>query len=103
MRWIKHVVKASITAYKRHGDFCLVRATPASQNSLVYHGSLSITLGRMGAATYIAGASDNASGSAMLLGFVSVVLSLNTALHRTSVFIWFGAEEAGLVGSKVFR
>lgn len=57
-------------------------------------------LGRMGRDTYIPGASDNASGSAMLL-------DLYHHYHENRpefpvVFIWFGGEEAGLVGSNYF-
>jgi hypothetical protein len=58
-------------------------------------------LGMMGAQVYFPGANDNASGIAMLL---------NLAFHythkepptKTMVFIAFGAEEAGLIGSKFF-
>ncbi|MBL4576038.1 MAG: M28 family peptidase, partial [Opitutaceae bacterium] len=57
--------------------------------------------GKMGSAVYFPGANDNASGVAMLL---------NLAYHythkepptKTVIFIAFGAEEAGLVGSKYF-
>ncbi len=58
-------------------------------------------LGMMGEDVYFPGANDNASGVAMLL---------NLAYHythkepptKTTVFIAFGAEEAGLIGSKYF-
>ncbi|MBI2281877.1 MAG: M28 family peptidase [Bacteroidetes bacterium] len=58
-------------------------------------------LGRMGKDVYFPGANDNASGVAMLL---------NLAYHythkdppkKTMVFMAFGAEESGLVGSKYF-
>ena len=54
----------------------------------------------MGKETYIAGASDNASGSAMLLDLADYY-SENPPKYNT-VFIWFAGEEAGLVGSKYF-
>jgi len=58
-------------------------------------------LGMMGNQVYFPGANDNASGIAMLL---------NLAYHythkdppkKTIVFIAFGAEEAGLIGSNYF-
>ena len=58
-------------------------------------------LGRMGAETYIAGASDNASGSAMLLDLYKYYIENRP--EQEVRFIWFGGEEAGLVGSKYFR
>ena len=57
-------------------------------------------LGRMGAETYIAGASDNASGSAMLLDLYKYYIENRP--EQEVRFIWFGGEEAGLVGSKYF-
>jgi len=58
-------------------------------------------LGMMGNEVFFPGANDNASGVAMLL---------NLAYHythkepptKTLIFIAFGAEEAGLIGSKYF-
>jgi aminopeptidase YwaD len=57
-------------------------------------------LGRMGADTYIAGANDNASGSAMLLDLYKYYLENRP--EQEVIFIWFAGEEAGLVGSKYF-
>ncbi|MEX2597300.1 MAG: M28 family peptidase [Salibacteraceae bacterium] len=57
-------------------------------------------LGRMGADTYIAGASDNASGSAMLLDLAKYYQE--NPPEYTTLFIWFAGEEAGLLGSKYF-
>ncbi|MEZ4721362.1 MAG: M28 family peptidase [Flavobacteriales bacterium] len=55
-------------------------------------------LGRMGAETYIPGANDNASGSAMLLDLMRRYMQQP---HKEDiVFIWFEGEEAGLVGSR---
>ncbi len=57
-------------------------------------------LGGMGSNTYFAGANDNASGIALLLG-----LAKYYAQHPapyTMVFICFAGEEAGLLGSKYF-
>lgn len=57
-------------------------------------------LGRMGHNTYFPGANDNASGTALML-----LLMDHYKKNRpdyTMVFIAFGAEEAGLIGSKYY-
>jgi Zn-dependent M28 family amino/carboxypeptidase len=58
-------------------------------------------LGRMGKETYFPGANDNASGVGMLL-YLAQELSLKRDSNFNYVFIAFGAEEAGLVGSHYF-
>jgi len=58
-------------------------------------------LGRMGKETYFPGANDNASGVGMLL-YLAQELSLKRDANFNYVFIAFGAEEAGLVGSHYF-
>ncbi|GAB5538540.1 MAG: hypothetical protein Salg2KO_06430 [Salibacteraceae bacterium] len=70
-----------------------------AKKSIVYTAHLD-HLGRMGTETYIAGASDNASGSAMLLDLYQHYIANPT--EQDVVFIWFGGEEAGLVGSRHF-
>lgn len=57
-------------------------------------------LGRIGANTYIPGASDNASGTAMLLDLAKYYLK--NPSHYTVQFIWFSGEEAGLLGSTYY-
>ncbi len=57
-------------------------------------------LGRMGANHYIPGASDNASGTAMLLDLVRSYQVIPPKFN--TYFIFFAAEEAGLVGSQHF-
>lgn len=57
-------------------------------------------LGRMGDAIYFPGANDNASGIAMML---SLAKAYSTGKPRYSmVFMAFGSEEIGLVGSKYY-
>jgi aminopeptidase YwaD len=59
-------------------------------------------LGHLGKATYFPGANDNASGISMLNELANYY---SDSLHRPAysiVFIAFGAEEAGLIGSKYF-
>jgi Zn-dependent M28 family amino/carboxypeptidase len=58
-------------------------------------------LGKMGKNTFFPGANDNASGVGMLL-YLAQMLSLQHDPNYNYVFIAFGAEEAGLVGSRYF-
>ncbi|MCH2228998.1 MAG: M20/M25/M40 family metallo-hydrolase [Crocinitomicaceae bacterium] len=57
-------------------------------------------LGRMGAYTYFPGANDNASGTAML--FTMAKYFKENPSNYNIMFVAFGGEEAGLVGSKYF-
>jgi aminopeptidase YwaD len=59
-------------------------------------------LGRMGRDIYFPGANDNASGVSMLLELAKYYSSAENQLPFSIVFIAFGAEEAGLIGSKFF-
>ncbi len=58
-------------------------------------------LGKMGKDTYFPGANDNASGVGMLL-YLAKELSIKRNPNFNYVFIAFGGEEAGLVGSNYF-
>jgi len=58
-------------------------------------------LGRMGEEVYFPGANDNASGIAMLLSLAKE-FSQGKKPRKSIVFIAFGAEEIGLVGSKFY-
>jgi hypothetical protein len=57
-------------------------------------------LGRMGDEVYFPGANDNAAGVAMLLNFAKY-FSENPP-KKTMVFMAFGAEESGILGSRFF-
>ena len=59
-------------------------------------------LGMMGQETYFAGANDNASGIAMLLDMAKHYSKPENQPEYNMVFIAFGAEEIGLVGSQHF-
>lgn len=58
-------------------------------------------LGAMGNEVYFPGANDNASGVAMLLNLAEYYTRKEPPT-KTLVFIVFGAEEAGILGSKYF-
>lgn len=59
-------------------------------------------LGTMGRRTYFPGANDNASGVAMLLELAAYYARPENRPAYSLVFIAFGAEEAGLLGSRYF-
>ncbi|GAB2771850.1 hypothetical protein HNQ93_000679 [Hymenobacter luteus] len=59
-------------------------------------------LGRMGRRMYFPGANDNASGVAMLLELAAHYARPENRPAYSLVFIAFGAEEAGLIGSRYF-
>ncbi|WP_165768137.1 M28 family metallopeptidase [Hymenobacter amundsenii] len=59
-------------------------------------------LGQLGRATYFPGANDNASGVAMLLELAAYYARPENRPAYSVAFLAFGAEEAGLVGSRYF-
>jgi aminopeptidase YwaD len=59
-------------------------------------------LGTMGRKTYFPGANDNASGVALLLELAAHYARPENRPACSLVFLLFGAEEAGLVGSSYF-
>ncbi|WP_169513145.1 M28 family metallopeptidase [Hymenobacter aerophilus] len=59
-------------------------------------------LGRLGRDTYFPGANDNASGVAMLLELAAYYAQPENRPAYSVAFLAFGAEEAGLVGSRYF-
>lgn len=59
-------------------------------------------LGRMGRNAFFPGANDNASGVAMLLSLAKHFSLPQNKQEHDLLFIAFGAEEAGLLGSRYF-
>lgn len=59
-------------------------------------------LGQMGNDAIFTGANDNASGTAMLLDLVKYYSKPENKPSYSIAFMFFGAEEAGLVGSKFY-
>jgi VanZ family protein len=59
-------------------------------------------LGMMGKSTYFPGANDNASGVALLLELAAHYTRPENQPACSVIFLLFGAEEAGLVGSRYF-
>jgi len=79
--------------------FKLQGTDKANEKQVVFTAHLD-HLGRMGAETFIPGANDNASGSAMLLDLYKYYRQNPPPFSL--VFIWFAGEEAGLVGSNYY-
>lgn len=48
------------------------------------------------------GADDDASGVALVLGIARELAARRSELGRSVLFVWFGAEEPGMVGSSFF-
>lgn len=59
-------------------------------------------LGRLGETAYFPGANDNASGVAMLLSLARHYSAPENQPEQSILFIAFGAEEVGLLGSRHF-
>lgn len=59
-------------------------------------------LGRMGKEAIFPGANDNASGTAMMLDLARHFSQMGTQPPCNLLFIAFGAEEAGLIGSRYY-
>lgn len=59
-------------------------------------------LGRMGSEAWFPGANDDASGNAMLLNLAKYFADPDTRPSYSIVFMAFGAEEAGILGSEYF-
>lgn len=73
-----------------------------NSDSVIIFGAHYDHLGQMGKKTYFPGANDNASGVSMLLNLAEYYSSLKTKQKYTILFIFFSAEEVGLLGSEYF-
>ena len=90
-----------LRAYRSQNIVGMVRGTVQPDSFLVVTAHYD-HLGQMGRTAYFPGANDNASGTAMLLELAAYYARPE---HRTAysvVFIAFGGEEAGLLGSAYF-
>jgi aminopeptidase YwaD len=87
-----------ISNFKSANIGCSIKGTGRSDSLIVFTAHYD-HLGGMGK-VYFPGANDNASGVSLLLDLIRHY-STHPPNHRT-VFIFFAAEEAGLLGSKYF-
>ncbi|GAB4253388.1 MAG: hypothetical protein Kow0079_08940 [Vicingaceae bacterium] len=90
-KWEKFYSSHNVIAYKKGTQF------PDSFYVLSAHYD---HIGGLGTKVYFPGANDNASGTSMLLDLAQKIN--NNPLKYSVVFIAFGAEESGLVGSEYF-
>lgn len=88
-----------IQSHKTNNVIAFLPAKRKSSKTIVFSAHYD-HLGRMGKETYFPGASDNASGSALLLSLAKY-FKRNQSKYNL-VFIAFAGEEAGLIGSNFF-
>ncbi|MDO7873329.1 M20/M25/M40 family metallo-hydrolase [Hymenobacter sp. ASUV-10] len=87
--------------YQTQNLAAIVRGTAQPDSFLVVSAHYD-HLGMMGKNVYFPGANDNASGVAMLLELAAHYAKPENRPACSVVFLLFGAEEAGLVGSQYF-
>ncbi|MDO7850678.1 VanZ family protein [Hymenobacter convexus] len=87
--------------YQTQNLAAVVRGTARPDSFLVLSAHYD-HLGMMGPKTYFPGANDNASGVALLLELAAYYARPENRPAYSVVFLLFGAEEAGLVGSSYF-
>ncbi|HEX8658180.1 MAG TPA: VanZ family protein [Hymenobacter sp.] len=87
--------------YQTQNLAALVRGTTQPDSFLIVSAHYD-HLGTMGCQTYFPGANDNASGVALLLELAAHYARPENRPAYSVVFLLFGAEEAGLVGSSYF-
>lgn len=102
--WGHYRIKYKVSAVLEHGYFCnnvigMVKGTQVSDSFLVVTAHYD-HLGGMGESTFIPGANDNASGTAMLLSLAEY-FKKNPPKYSV-LFMAFAGEEAGLVGSQYY-
>ncbi|MGZ5303325.1 MAG: M28 family metallopeptidase, partial [Bacteroidia bacterium] len=76
--------------------------SPKNPDSFIVFSAHYDHLGKMGTEAYFPGANDNASGIAMLLDLAKSYVSAKDTPKYSLLFIAFGAEEVGLIGSKYY-
>ncbi|MFC7666856.1 M28 family peptidase [Hymenobacter humi] len=89
------------SGYQTQNVAAVIRGTTQPDSFLVVSAHYD-HLGRMGRKTYFPGANDNASGVALLLELAAHYARPENRPAYSVVFLLFGAEEAGLVGSTYF-
>lgn len=93
-KFLNNVVSRNVVGY--------VRGSEQPDSFIVYTAHYD-HLGRMGKDVYFPGANDNASGVAMMLNLAKHYSTPANKPKYSIVFIAFGAEEVGLIGSRYFN
>jgi len=92
-------IKSKLTDHKTTN---IIGFIPGQVDTFVVFSAHYDHLGHMGKRTYYPGASDNASGAAMVLDFVRQFTGENTKPKYSYAFMLFSGEEAGLLGSHYY-
>ncbi len=79
----------------------IVATIPGNSDSILVFSAHYDHLGKMGNEVYFPGASDNASGTSLMLALANYYKQIENNKY-TMVFIAFSGEEAGLLGSQYF-
>lgn len=95
-------IKAKNKMIRNHKALNVMAVYPGKVDTFICFTAHYDHLGAMGKECYFPGANDNASGSAMLLDLARDLAENNRQPHYSYLFLWFAAEEAGLLGSKHF-
>jgi aminopeptidase YwaD len=99
--WIAlHINQVFIPSFEAGNVCAVLPATKKSKKYIVFSAHYD-HLGKMGSEAVFRGANDNAGGCAMLL-CMAQILAQQTKRNVNYVFIGFGSEEAGLIGSTWF-
>jgi aminopeptidase YwaD len=100
---VKSITTHIETKVREISTFNVVGAIPGSKfpDSIIILSAHYDHLGKQGSAIF-RGANDNASGVAFLLAMAGEFMQAENQPECTLLFIAFGAEEAGLKGSKYF-
>lgn len=98
---LKIDIKSNLQSVHSQNVLGYVRGTVAPDTFLVVCAHYD-HLGGLGKQCYFPGANDNASGIAMLLQLAEYYTQKVNAPHYSMLFIAFGAEEVGLIGSKYY-
>jgi aminopeptidase YwaD len=93
-KFLKNCASRNVVGYVRGS---------AQPDSFIVYAAHYDHLGQMGKEVYFPGANDNASGVAMLLNLAKYYSSAEHQPKYSIVFIAFGAEEVGLIGSRYFN
>lgn len=100
--WAAAKITAELKRNYPTQNLCAVVRGSAQPDSFLVVSAHYDHLGTMGARAYFPGANDNASGVAMLLELAAHYARPENRPACSVAFLLFGAEEAGLVGSRYF-
>ncbi len=101
LRRVDYIINSTFSEQQQANVVGLIRGSRQPDSFLVICAHYD-HLGKMGTQTMFPGAHDNASGTAMVLDLARHFSQPETRPEYSLLFIAFGAEEAGLVGSRFF-